>query len=601
MTKSKSEDSSSKDESDEIQHETSGPDGESTTVPEATAATNNASEAISEKCVNGSQPPATERASQAAVVAVAVSSEGSSATSGNSGVENKMAMEALEHEGANRVAAITQAEARRGISAGNTTSPGAVAMAGIDAPKDDFDEENQSSVSGNASTVASDGQNGTHSARKSEIAARAPEASYAHEADDPETGEVEDNSISSPMLEAQLVMPPVEAVQVCIDEDYTVTSAAPRQASLEMEQARRQHDDDIKHKYGPLFWVLLGLVVAVAACAIAIPVALVVNNKRSQTLDCYTSTLDILLAQLSDKPTPQAYILCPNTKIKIGTFNNPLINDFRVVDGDYSILAVRNNVTIQCGKDGRKENNCVIDGGFVQVLTLQKVSTPHGLVDYNGTVDNLTIRGLTFTGSLKNMGHFGGASVSLSHPGRNIRFEDCLWTGMSAQIGFVGTYRNYVQSLASVPLDAQSVDVTFSDCIIQHSVYGGPVIEVEDQNVTMEHCIFRDIQPSIGVQNGCSVQHKGGGCPYFFLCGLGSSCTMNHVCLENFDHYGPGFIGTYSIDAVRYNNIFEDSPLPPRECELALMPQENGTASVLNSCSNILEQASCPFQLNASS
>jgi hypothetical protein len=58
--------------------------------------------------------------------------------------------------------------------------------------------------------------------------------------------------------------------------------------------------------------------------------------------------------------------MCSNTMTRVGTFNNPAINNFAFVDGYYPITAILEN-----GVDGSIENTCAFDGGFIQVLTFQ--------------------------------------------------------------------------------------------------------------------------------------------------------------------------------------------------------------------------------------
>ena len=119
------------------------------------------------------------------------------------------------------------------------------------------------------------------------------------------------------------------------------------------------------------------------------------------------------MAQLSDDDLDApTYIICPDTHIKVGTVNNPATDDYRYVNWDYPIMVTRENVTIQCGWNGRRDNNCVIDAGFMHMLTLQAIAMADGTTYVvNRTNDNLLIRGVTFTGMLINVGPFRGSSV----------------------------------------------------------------------------------------------------------------------------------------------------------------------------------------------
>jgi hypothetical protein len=139
------------------------------------------------------------------------------------------------------------------------------------------------------------------------------------------------------------------------------------------------------------------------------------------------------LAQI-ENPQQDVFIICPNTRIQLGVLENPTGNDMRIiVNGDVPLMVLRNNVQVQCGLDGAVRNNCAMVGGFVQVL-LQRIgpttfstavyetsSSSSGVnydYDYSNppeeeeedyfvaimmmvnATDNVTIRGMTFTGNV---------------------------------------------------------------------------------------------------------------------------------------------------------------------------------------------------------
>jgi hypothetical protein len=75
---------------------------------------------------------------------------------------------------------------------------------------------------------------------------------------------------------------------------------------------------------------------------------------------------------------------------------------------------IKDDVTIQCGIDGRREDNCIIEDGLVQVQTLNVFSRPDGTLKPSGpSTDNFKLRGITFTGEMARNDVFRGASDSL--------------------------------------------------------------------------------------------------------------------------------------------------------------------------------------------
>jgi len=95
--------------------------------------------------------------------------------------------------------------------------------------------------------------------------------------------------------------------------------------------------------------------------------------------------------------------------------------------------------------DGRRENDCRLRDGFIQVLLLNKIFLPDGFeisIDEGTSLDNIVIRGLTFTGNLRTSSPFTGASVLLSIPTSSFQCDDCLWTNMTAPTGLFGVHIN---------------------------------------------------------------------------------------------------------------------------------------------------------------
>ena len=119
-------------------------------------------------------------------------------------------------------------------------------------------------------------------------------------------------------------------------------------------------------------------------------------------------------------------------------------------------LVIAPNTIIQCGIDGRVENNCVLEDGFFHVLLMTSIPGLDGyqfgtgrdawmvIEDANLRLDNVTIKGMTFTGLVGSDGTFGGSSVGMSQSG-NVTFDGCLWADIVSTDGLISVMMNQFQ------------------------------------------------------------------------------------------------------------------------------------------------------------
>jgi hypothetical protein len=118
---------------------------------------------------------------------------------------------------------------------------------------------------------------------------------------------------------------------------------------------------------------------------------------------------------VTDTTKARTYIICPNKVYDIGflDFKHNIIGGRPGDDAVYPPLPLRPNLTLKCGNNGSRSDQCLISGGH-----LQMDGTPiRGIRD--STVDNVVIEGFTFMGAVKH-------SVWVSKPG-SITFRDCEW------------------------------------------------------------------------------------------------------------------------------------------------------------------------------
>ena len=259
---------------------------------------------------------------------------------------------------------------------------------------------------------------------------------------------------------------------------------------------------------------------------------------------CYASTFDMFTAQVEfdgDDDEPMELILCPNTTIEIGTFANPLRDDFNWTGGDFPIVAMRRNVTVQCGIDGRHENNCIIGGGLIQVNAQYEQYHPkYGYVEPTPAVDGFHLKGITFTGTHQPSGPFGGISVTMSHPGKGIIFEDCVWKDYDATKRVIAVGQNYIMELLGIDVPDLSVELTIRNCLFESVTYEEEFMVTFQQALIVEDTVFRDVQLSQLLSSGCGYHPNG--CRNLMHCRGNSQCSISNVCVENFDVSGAGTI-----------------------------------------------------------
>ncbi len=108
----------------------------------------------------------------------------------------------------------------------------------------------------------------------------------------------------------------------------------------------------------------------------------------AQKEGCFDTLADIYEIEkgLEDVSVRRRYILCGGTTFHLGQ----LSDDGRITNGD-AFLMLRPNVMYQCGKNGSRQNNCILKGGDFGLASFYGV--------YEGiheTVENVRIQGLTF-------------------------------------------------------------------------------------------------------------------------------------------------------------------------------------------------------------
>lgn len=181
-----------------------------------------------------------------------------------------------------------------------------------------------------------------------------------------------------------------------------------------------------------------GLVLAIL-CALSLP-----SGTRGQS--CIDDFEEIYKreAVVTDTTFPRMYILCPRTIYDIGylDFSGNLI---RPSIGRISPpIPLRSNMTIRCGDQGSRENQCWLNGGDLHM----DGTNIYGIKD--DILENVRIEGISFIGARDH-------SLWATKPG-SITFRDCQFRGFTnSSVPIMLDYYD-----ASNP--SRELVTTFDDC-----------------------------------------------------------------------------------------------------------------------------------------
>jgi hypothetical protein len=144
-------------------------------------------------------------------------------------------------------------------------------------------------------------------------------------------------------------------------------------------------------------------------CLLALGIASLASAQSTGA--CVETINDIALREslVTDTSLLRTYTLCSQITHQIGTLDL----NYDLVDGQV-MLPLRPNMKIQCGADGKKENNCLITGGDIQVDGTSRFG-----IGADVPLDNIDFQGITFQGSSQ-------YSVWLTRPG-SVTFTDCVF------------------------------------------------------------------------------------------------------------------------------------------------------------------------------
>ena len=202
-------------------------------------------------------------------------------------------------------------------------------------------------------------------------------------------------------------------------------------------------------------------------------------------LGCYNSTMAIVLAQLQDPPV-KVFTICPGTTIDVGI---PIDETFANYDGgDVPLTILHDDVTIQCGGGGDPNDNCILNGGFIQLVT---VPTNPFLPGQTITTNNLMLKGLTFTGTLTDLPGLESVAAYFSASGKNMTMSLCRFRSLAA----TSVISNSLSLLATVEqYPPFSSEITLQSCSFENVTYGYTIIGNYDQTIKIDGATMNEIQ-----------------------------------------------------------------------------------------------------------
>ena len=185
---------------------------------------------------------------------------------------------------------------------------------------------------------------------------------------------------------------------------------------------------------------------------------------------------------------------------------------------------------------------------MVQVLFQPELPTRERFrLDKSGRTDNVTIVGMTLTGTLYADPIIGGSSVAVSNPG-SVRLVNCLWKDMVAPGGIVFVGTNYFQEMNGMAkLQVQDASLTIVNSTARNIERDGVFLEASEQSLTLQGCQFQDIR-LLASTTQCDDRGKLW-CQGFLYCLDQSICRLEDLCIENFEFAGAASVLAFTNDS----------------------------------------------------
>ncbi|CAB9515794.1 expressed unknown protein [Seminavis robusta] len=397
----------------------------------------------------------------------------------------------------------------------------------------------------------------------------------------------------SRLVEAELVTPPVEAIQVLSSDD------------LERQEPTNNRKNDQVANTGTLpeqgdnkrwLWPIAAVIICVLAAALVVTLLVLLreSNQESSSLNdaglttrtnlslpeineiitvtpaptfdypCFSESLELNFA-LVQNPHQDLFVMCPNSHIRIGIMRIPSVNN-TYINGQDPLFIVRSNVEVRCGLDGSSSNNCTLDGGTSQLVIMYYGENQYGITPQD--VQNVTVRGITFTGTLDQGFQFGSTSVLVANQqAKDIQLIDCRWQHSFVPLFLVYVGINpYLWSQGTMALPSRGNQVSIVDSTFTNITYGSALFAVMDQVVSIERGRFSDLKVEENPRN-CDLQGPVF-CTNVMYCALSSHCSIHDTCLQDVEYLADAGLLTASLQAEwDISNIHGDLVLADRQID----------------------------------
>ena len=234
---------------------------------------------------------------------------------------------------------------------------------------------------------------------------------------------------------------------------------------------------------------------------------------------CYTSTYDIF--QDITNNNVKVVEICPGTQFDIGF---PVDKNFVEFAGGFPLIITGDDITVKCGSNGLSSNNCVFNGGFVQLLT----GSIFG--DTSSTSNNLKVQGLTFRGGggLDSVfeEEWDARPIVTGNEGIGIVFDDCIFEDMNT---------GYVFDLTQASEGTVTVEIT--DSVFRNIQHRFSLINALTQTVTLNKVAFENVEHVEPGQVDVCKDKAEGACEYSSSVIAADSASLIDVTMTDVNYY----------------------------------------------------------------
>ncbi len=201
---------------------------------------------------------------------------------------------------------------------------------------------------------------------------------------------------------------------------------------------------------------------------------------------CYNDTQAMLMAQVAGEKQLE---ICAGSTLAIGI---PTTGDLMEWSAMPPLVVITDDVEIYCGADKKSTNNCVLEGGVLQLVTSYFNPLLPGVA--TNSTNNLKITGLTFQGTLTEVSGLSlGNAVAIGAPGTNIVLDDCIFQDL------IGSNTIFVGRNDFTPEEnfgPKTAEIFIQNSVFRNIQFGRHVIYNAAQTIHLNTVSFNNINYS---------------------------------------------------------------------------------------------------------